>query len=166
MPNKDSLPEYSLEQSPDWSALVRVVAARFPDQSESWVKRAVRQYRYFVDLKVDARLAKQQFSPSLEIDKIWHAHLSFTKRYQCDMLLLTQGNGIVEHNPMSFELSAKFYRKAHDEHSKRMAELNITVDREFWPKPRPYQPSKHEDSSGDVKMVWKTDRVIRGFGCG
>ena len=153
-PNEEegSLPKYSSGQCPNWDALVRVAAARNPDKSVSWARRAVRQYRYFMDLKVDPMLAKHKFSPSCAIDQIWHAHLSFPERYQHDMVCLTKGNGIVEHLPVHMKQSAKYYEKAHAQHLKRMAKLDCPVDEEFWPEPTPYDPSQHENSSDDEKM--------------
>ena len=149
---EDSLPKYTSGKFPDWDALVHVVAARNPDKSASWAERAVRQYRYFMDLKVDPKLAKQKFSPSLLIDDIWHAHLSFTERYQHDIVSLTKGNGIVEHLPVHLKRSAEYYKKAHAQHLKRMKKLGRAVDEEFWPDPLPYDPSEHENSSDDEKM--------------
>lgn len=149
-PNQLSLPEFIIGQSPDWDALVQVVHARFPDHSKSWAVRAVRQYRYFVELKINGT---KNISPSYAIDEVWHAHLSFPEQYQRDMIALTKGNGILEHKPVHLKQSAKYYEKAHKLHSKRMAKLNASVDKEFWPDPVPYDPSQHEQSSDDEKMM-------------
>jgi len=119
----ESLPKYASGQLPDWDALIRVVEARNLDKGATWAERAVQQYKYFMELKVDSKLAKQKFSPSYAIDEIWHAHLSFPERYQRDMLCLTKGDGIVEHMPVHLKQSAQYYKKAHAQHVKRMDAL-------------------------------------------
>ena len=75
------------------------------------------------------------------------------------MVCLTKGNGIVEHMPVHMKQSAKYYEKAHAQHSKRMAKLDRPVDGEFWPEPTLYDPSQHANSSDDEKM---TGRLVNG----
>ena len=148
-----SLPTYTDGMSPDWNALVGIVAARNPNLARSWAERAVRQYSYFLDLKFDATLKKQKCSPSYMIDEIWHAHLSFQDQYQRDMACLSQGRGIfLEHLPVHLKQSVKSYEKAYNEHSKRMRKIGEDVDAEFWPAPQPYDPKQHEHAS-DTKKV-------------
>jgi hypothetical protein len=163
----EQLPKYTNGHCPDWDALIRTVAARNPDKNKSWAKKAVRQYRYYIELRVDPKLAKHKLAPSAAIDEIWHTHLSFVERYQRDMVCLTKGNVlgssascIVEHLPVHMKQSAKNYKKAHAHHSKRMAKLKcLSVDDEFWPMPRPYDPSLYEHASDDEKMK---GRLVNG----
>jgi hypothetical protein len=158
---QDELPKYCKGQSPDWNALVRTVEARNPEKNHSWAQNAVRQYRYFIDLKLDPKLAGQKFSLSAAVDEIWHTHLSFLDRYQRDMVCLTKGNiKIVEHLPLHMEHATDYYEMAHEQHSERMAEINcLPVDAEFWPTPMPYDSSEYKNSSDDEEM---TGRVVRG----
>lgn len=153
--DQSALPNYANGVLPDWNALIGVVAARNPDKDKAWAERAVQQYSYFMDLKLDPNLAKQKFSPSCMIDEIWHAHLSFPERYQRDMVCLTHGKSVPEHLPVHYKQSAQYYKKAHTEHSKRVQKQGRTVDQEFWPDPMPYDPSQHENSSDNEKMIGK-----------
>ena len=60
---------------------------RFPEHLVSWCKRAVKDYVYFLDIKKEHNdWNSEMFSPSRWIDEVWHAHLSFTDRYQHDMM--------------------------------------------------------------------------------
>lgn len=118
--------------------------------ARAWAEKAVEQYRYFLDLKLDKSLAKSKFSPSKAVDEIWHAHLSFVQRYQQDLLCLTKGKHILEHMPVHVKESYRYYIEAHKEHSKRMAKLGKTVDEEFWPTPaRSLFPDNHRSYGDD-----------------
>lgn len=135
---ENALPKYKPGDLPDWAALVCIVAARHPEkgsEAEPWAKRAVEQYKHWLDLKLDKDLAKSKFSPSKAVDEIWHAHLSFVDRYQKDLICLTKGESIVEHMPVYIKESYRCYTEAHKEHSKRMAKSGTAVDEEFWPTP-------------------------------
>ena len=67
----------------DVDALVHLMKARFPELGEDWAKRAVKNYRYFIDLKVKSKdWDSKVYSPSKAIDEVWHAHLSFPQQYR------------------------------------------------------------------------------------
>ena len=120
----------------DWAFLENVVAARFPKKGAVWAKKAVAQYRLFLELKIANEDWKStKFSPSGPIDEIWHAHISFPDRYQHDIFSLTENKHLIEHTPVLKADSMKRYGDAYAKHVKRMAEKKEAVDENFWPDP-------------------------------
>lgn len=142
----EHLPKYSNGQCPDWNALIRAVAARNPDKSDSWAKRAVRQYNILYWSHGRPQVGQAQIFP-IGCNK-WdfaHTHLSFVERNQHDMVCLTKGgngggNCCGGTLARAVQQSAKNYETAHAQHSKRMlSKLNcLPVDQEFWPTPTEY----------------------------
>lgn len=100
--NKAKLVKWEAGSSADWDALVAVVAARNPKESAAWSRRAVQEYRLFLELKVQAGdWDSSYFSPSTPLDEVWHAHLSLVDRYQRDILALTNGaQRVIVHSPV------------------------------------------------------------------
>lgn len=142
------------ENDKNWGGeLVRQVMARL-DKDEAWSKRAVGEYKHFLQLKIDHDdYESKLFSPSAKIDEIWHAHLSFTDRYQRDVRALSKNNKIIEHMPVLGEEPYKRYAAAYNAHKIQMKEQGSkVVDGEFWPHPNSIpqpKPSTGGDSSGD-----------------
>lgn len=132
-----------------------MVAARNPNKTKVWATRAVQQYRYCLELKIDknGKLAETNFAPSFAIHEIWRAHLCFIDKCQKGMICLTKGNGIIEHMPVHIKKSYEYYKRAHARHSQRMTKVGLAVDEEFWPTPllqmtAPYAESNfHKEKS-------------------
>ena len=153
-------PDARTNHQPDWAALEKIVLARFPDKNAVWAKRAVKQYRLFLELKIAANdfvsdIYTQIYWPSRPIDEIWQAHISHLDVYQQDILSLTDGLHIIERLPVYDEAARAQYENAYNDHIKRIKSLRGSrwlprheVDNEFWP-----DPSKLEDigepSDGD-----------------
>eukprot|EP00978_Attheya_sp_CCMP212_P011230 scaffold27594_cov48-Attheya_sp.AAC.3 len=152
-----------MKQDPDavpgWGALEQVVSARFPNKGEDWAKRAVRQYKYFLELKkVHNDCAEPVlFSPSGPIDEIWHAHLSFTERYQHDVIAFCGGTEIIEHTPVIGEEALRRYVTAYQVHKARMEKKNEDVDTEFWPAPKEMQKQFNDDDDDDKDIEGDSD---------
>ena len=90
---------------PDWNFLVNAHHARMQvfnwkvdwihpqKQDLLYAQTAVKEYRHFLALKAELQEEEDKmdkvYSPSEEIDLVWHTHISFLRRYQCDTLYLT-----------------------------------------------------------------------------
>ena len=120
---------------PNWELLEGVVKSRYPDRSNSDIKEVVQEYVYFLELKKELSDYKSQlFTPSVEIDKVWHAHLSFLDRYQRDIQALTKvENKVFEHNPVLGAQARERYITTRDAHAERMLTKSKPVDIKFWP---------------------------------
>ena len=67
----------------DWNALIDLMETRFPNYGKHWAERAVKNYRYFMDLKKKKRdWDSKVYCPSKSIDEVWKAHICFPERYQ------------------------------------------------------------------------------------
>jgi len=142
------------EAVPQWDRLEQLMIARFPDRGASWAKRAVKNYIYFLEMKKEHNDWNSEiFSPSKWIDEVWHAHLSFTDRYQHDMMAFC-GN-IIEHSPVLGMMALFQYHVGCNKHYARMRRLNELVDSEFWPpakgeKQRIQSRQPHDGDSDDA----------------
>jgi hypothetical protein len=143
-PNEIAQPK----QEPDWGALQQLVMVRFPDKDDSWAKRAVQQYIHFLEIKKQGKdWGSKKFSPSPLIDEIWHAHLSFTDRYQYDMMAFC--GHIIEHSPVPGADAWKRYQSAFCAHHIHLRRRNEEIDREFWPRPKAMRKTFVEVNDGD-----------------
>jgi hypothetical protein len=123
-PNQISpIPPVPEGTTPDWDALERLV--KYPKYK--WVnKRAVEQYVHFLQLKNEHNdFRSETFLPSIPIDMIWHAHLSFLDRYHRDVQALTGSTGVLEHSPVLGEDAKKRYAAAHQAHVARYRSLQL-----------------------------------------
>ncbi len=121
---------------PNWSALEAVVHARFPFKGTAWARLAVNEYLHFLELKKAMHdWASKVYAPSGAIDEVWHAHLSFVDRYQRDICAFTGGN-LILHSPVLGEEPKRLYAAAYKAHKRRMTQLNLVVEKEFWPNPK------------------------------
>jgi len=135
-PNQISIPSVLEGATPDWDALERLVKARHPEREYKWINRAVEQYVHFLELKKEHNdFQSKMFSPSILIDMIWHAHLSFLDRYHRDVQALAGSTEVLEHSPVLGEDTKERYAAAHLAHVARMHGLDKPVDEEFWPHP-------------------------------
>ena len=141
------------------SVLKRTLQDRFPTKTEEWVAQAVASYRQFLDLQVGALQAKSDaFSPSVEIDKIWHVHLSFHEEYVQDCL---EWYGmIVPHRPViDDDVCKRGYARAFELRFQKGG--TIAVD--FWPLPG----NKRKRDEGALSLCeGEEDEDCAGCGCG
>jgi hypothetical protein len=149
-PNQISpIPPVPEGTTPDWDALERLVKSRHPQKEYKWVKRAVEQYVHFLQLKNEHNdFRSETFSPSIPIDMIWHAHLSFLDRYHRDVQALAGSTDVLEHSPVLGEDAKARYAAAHQAHVARMHRLDKPVYQEFWPYPE-RAGLKKEENDGD-----------------
>ena len=151
---------------PNWTKLEHLVTTRFRSSS-SWSKRAVKQYRLFLELKklhndYDCKL----FAPSGPIEKIWIAHLSFPQQYQQDIRAFCNGS-LIEHKPMLGETEIEGYRAAYHVHKARLETYGQSIDPEFWPNPktikqRASRQQQHDgDSDDELEYVEPRDPKTR-----
>ena len=167
---------------PNWTKLEQLVASRFSSSivggssrkegeftSSSWSKRAVEQYRLFLELKklhndYDCKL----FAPSGPIERIWIAHLSFPQQYQHDIRAFCNGS-LIEHKPMLGETAIEGYRAAYYVHKARLGTYGRSIDPEFWPNPTNafkrasrHQQQQHDgDSDDELEYVEPRDPKTR-----
>jgi hypothetical protein len=138
---------YDTERVPDWDALACRVAARY-STCIVWAQRAVKQYRHFLDVKVQSPCVQRD--PSELIDGIWHTHLSFGEAYQKDTLALTRGQQIIDYIPNHPKFKEIYYRNSYREHCKIMEAEGLAVDETFWPTPRDMEDDTESSfSEGD-----------------
>ena len=145
-------PDARVNHRPDWSALEKVVLARFPNKNAEWATRAVKQYRLFLELKIAANdWSAEIYSPSKSIDEIWHAHISLMDVYQRDILSLTDGLHAIERLPVAYNEARNRYKKAYYDHNRLMEDSGDEVDNEFWPDPSKLEdiPTENADDSDD-----------------
>ena len=122
------------EQEPGWKLLEVVMKERYPDREYADILRAIQEYRFFLEFKQEHNdYDSKIFSPSVAIDEVWHAHLSFLDRYQKDIQAMTKTHKIFEHNPVPASEAAKRYKAAREAHVARMQRLEKTVRESFWP---------------------------------
>lgn len=142
------------DAKPDWKALYVVMKTRYPGQEYGDIVRAVKQYILFLELKQAHNDYKsEKFSPSVAIDEIWHAHLSFLDRYQRDIQAMTKSNKIFEHNPVLGRDAKMRYQAAREAHVARMTALGEPVDPKFWPNATPPFDEAHDGDSSDELYV-------------
>lgn len=154
---------------PNWEALEELVSARFPDKDKAWAMRGVQQYKYFLELKKESNdYDSMLFSPSALLDEIWHAHLSFTERYQHDVRAFCgQASKIIEHTPVLGQEALKRYERAYRTHKARMQKKNESVDSEFWPDPTSNNELKEDMSGGsDDQLTYEEQKSYMMCNCG
>mmetsp|Transcript_19528 Transcript_19528/g.42492 ORF Transcript_19528/g.42492 Transcript_19528/m.42492 type:complete len:585 (+) Transcript_19528:271-2025(+) len=135
---------------PDWTILEEVVFARFPLKGVQWSRRAVLQYRLFLDLKIaNEDWDSSKFSPSGPIDEVWHAHISFLDRYQRDIFFLTGNEHLIEHSPVLGKEASAHYKDAYKAHVEKMRRAKEPVDADFWPSPQDDDSEENEGSESD-----------------
>ena len=153
-PHQTTIPRPKEETKPDWDWLAVVMKSRYPEREYGDIKRGIKQYILFLELKqVHNDYKSEMFSPSTAIDEIWHAHLSFLDRYQKDVQAMTKPNEILEHNPVVGSEAMERYRAARQAHVARMEGLGKPVDSQFWPETPPvrntYFEENHDGDSTD-----------------
>jgi len=143
-PNEESPAPLPKGYEPDWNFLVNTYHARLKardddDEGFGYAQAAVAEYRHFLDLKAGYKgkgdTKSAGYSPSEQIDDVWHTHISFLRRYQCDTLHLTRGKKVIEHSPVLSDDSRRRYNKAYYAHSKKMSKEGKSVDSRFWNPP-------------------------------
>lgn len=115
-------------------------------KSIEYASAAVEEYKAFFDIKVaneDRELDEEGFtgySPSEEIDAVWHTHISFLKRYQCDTLYLTGRKRVIEHSPLLYMYmdAADNYNRSYEAHETKMSEQGKQVNTDFWTEPESF----------------------------
>lgn len=187
-PNEDAAPPLPGGYQPDWGFLERALLARSVmaldsdswqwrtkndddsstfsstsiEKDESWARTAVSEYRAFVDLKIENKdWNSEMFSPSVAIDDVWHTHISFLRRYQCDMLFLTGGKAVIEHSPLLEVDAIEKYKNAFNAHKERMEMQGKVVNSRFWP-----DPSDYRRKETDADFTETPERGMCAIGCG
>jgi len=166
-PNEESPAPLPEGYEPDWDFLVNAYHARLQarddnDKDLGYAQAAVREYRQFLALKVGYKgkgdTKSIGYSPSEQIDDVWHTHISFLRRYQCDTLYLTREEKVIEHLPVLSEDSRRAYNNAYYARKFKLGMMKaIPVLDElerFWPNP-------HEDSSSA-----ESECAVQCGGCG
>jgi hypothetical protein len=149
-PNQTTIPPVDDDAEPDWESLYVVMKTRYPDREYGDIKRAVKQYILFLELKQEHNdFESKKFSPSAAIDEVWHAHLSFPDRYQRDIQAMTKTNKVFEHNPVLGREAAERYKAARDAHVARMTTLGKPVVSQFWPDVEATSTHYKEEHDGD-----------------
>ena len=129
-----------LQCLPNWGALEKLVVARTA-WTEEWAKRAVKNYILFLELKRDFNDHEEclLFTPPKKVDEVWHAHLSFTDRYQRDIMAFCGcGDGavkIIEHTPVLGDAAKKRYTMTREALKTRLERIGQSLDNCFWPNP-------------------------------
>lgn len=150
---------------PDWEALARLLAARFPKKPNGWAAKAVSQYQLFLELKVQHQdWDSKKFSPSAALDDVWHAHLAFVERYQRDVLALTGGARLIEHSPVLGDDARGRYAACYAAH---VLKAQQPVDPEFWPEPSAsgLRADEH-DGDSDEHLSYGSESDQGGPSCG
>ena len=136
-------PALPIEYEPDWDFLARAVLAQesmecpWSGKDISWANDALSEYRAFLQLLIEHKDWKSvKFVPSKKVDEVWSAHISFIDRYQRDMLYLTGGLAVIEHEPISEYDRFDKYQEAYNTHKERMLKKGRDVNSEFWPTPQ------------------------------
>lgn len=151
--DNDSLVAPAAHTSPDWRSLKALVAKRL-NKDKQWAKEAVKNYILFLELKRDFNDYKESilFTPSVLVDEIWHAHLSFTDRYQRDIMAFCGGTKLIEHNPVLGEAARKRYAITyHTLKTRRERDVDgDDLNPEFWPEPvqNTGLPASYENDTG------------------
>jgi hypothetical protein len=107
--------------------------ARENGWSHAFAKRAIEEYRRFVYLMVTA---KHPVTPSVEVDQVWHLHLTYTRSYWDEMCGRVLGRRL-HHGPTrgGSEEGAKYT----DWYTKTLAAYEATFGEAppsaFWPSP-------------------------------
>ena len=155
-PNEESPAPLPKGYEPDWDFLVKAYDARLQarddeDEDLSHAQAAVAEYRHFLDLKAGYKgkgdTKSAGYSPSEQIDDVWHTHISFLRRYQCDTLYLTRGKKVIEHSPVLSDDSRRRYNKAYFAHSKKMSKEGRSVDSRFWNPPYKFARKYYSSTS-------------------
>jgi len=140
----------------DWNFLVNAYHARLKarddeDDNLGYAQAAVKEYRHFLALKAGYKgkgdTKSAGYSPSKQIDDVWHTHISFLRRYQCDTLYLTRGKKVIEHSPVLSDDSRLRYNKAYYAHSKKMSKEGRSVDSRFWNPPYKFERRRYYSCS-------------------
>ena len=138
-PNEESPAPLPEGYEPDWDFLVNAYHARLQARDENdkdlgYAQAAVEEYKHFLKLKLKEKKSAR-YSPSVAIDDVWHTHISFLRRYQCDTLYLTRGKKVIEHLPLLSKDSRRAYNNAYYAHSEKIGKKGRSVDERFWPLP-------------------------------
>jgi len=122
-----------ISQSPDVRSarLEDALFERFGTRTESWIRDAIVAYHQFMDLQAAAlKDGVPGYSPSPQIDAVWHVHLSLLDQYAEDC---TDRYGIVIPHRVVASLSQS--RAAYDRAFEAVFKTRGTVSTEFWPLP-------------------------------
>ena len=113
------------------ASLENALFERFGTRTEVWVRDAVVAYHQYMDLQATAlQGGSPAYSPSPQIDAIWHVHLSLPDQYAEDCMD-RYGIVIPHHVVSSLAQSREAYCRAFEAVFKRRG----TVSTEFWPVP-------------------------------
>lgn len=152
MPSEDII-KVEDDAVPNWEQLRSQLEARFPERGRPWCETAVKNYMYFLDLKKEHKdWNSELFSPSLMIDEVWHAHLSFIQRYQHDILAYCDGN-LIEHSPVLGKKALERYTHAYRKHVQLLATKSPPEQLcdEFWPNPSTLSSSQENSHYQEVR---------------
>ena len=113
------------------ATLEQALFERFPTRTETWMQEAIVAYYQFLDLQAEAlQKGGIGFSPSPQIDAIWHVHLSLSEQYSDDCTY--RYGEVVPHRPtLNPEQSRDSYGRAFEE----IFGKRHTISTEFWPLP-------------------------------
>ena len=131
----------SNDYQPAWSALEDLIVLRL-NKERSWAEQAVENYILFLELKRDFNDYEDSilFSPSYLVDEVWHAHLSFTDRYQKDIMAFLGCNKLIEHTPVLGAAAKKRYETTYNtlkvRHERMGKSFPSWKSQEFWPAPK------------------------------